>query len=177
MRGCNNTWNRAAAGKGFEQSVFLENGPGKTIIGWRWRAPWHLFTRVVSQPEIVCGNKPWDPKTRPDGGFPFLAGSKRLSSEFEVNVGARGVYNAVFSLRAISAVPATRKGITHEIMIWTDHAGQSPAGQTTRRLNEGRRRHLRRLRRETPNGCLWWKHEQLDICGIRGTKADIARSN
>ena len=125
----NNTWNRAAAGMGFEQSVFLEEVSGKTITGWRWRAPWHLFTRVVSQPEIVCGNKPWDPKTRPDGGFPFRAGSKHLSAEFEVKVRARGVYNVVFSLWGVSAEPASRKNITHEIMIWTDRVGQSPAGQ------------------------------------------------
>src|SRR5271166_5716720 len=131
----NNTWNRAAAGKGFEQSVFLEDGSGKTIIGWRWRAPWHLLPRVVSQPEIVCGNKPWDPNTRSGGGFPFRAGSKRLSAEFDINVRARGVYNAVFSLWAVSAVPGSRKNITHEIMIWTDHAGQSPAGQREDSMN------------------------------------------
>lgn len=125
----NNTWNRAAAGKRFEQSVFLEEVAGKTIPGWRWRVPWHLLTRVVSQPEIVCGNKPWDPKTRPDAGFPFRAGTKRLSAEFEVKVRARGVYNVVFSLWGVSAVPTSRKDISHEIMIWTDRAGQSPAGQ------------------------------------------------
>jgi hypothetical protein len=76
----NNTWNRAAAGQGFEQSVFLEDSSGNTIIGWRWRAPWHLLPRLVS-------------------------------------------------LWGVSAVPASRKDITHEIMIWTNHAGQSPAGQ------------------------------------------------
>ena len=44
----NNTWNRGAAGKGFEQSVFLEELAGKTAIGWHWRAPWHLLPRVVA---------------------------------------------------------------------------------------------------------------------------------
>ncbi len=125
----NNTWNRAAAGRGFEQSVFIEEGAVTTTAGWRWRAPWHLLARVVSQPEIVCGNKPWDSKTRPDDGFPFRAGSKRLTAEFDVRVRAQGIYNVVFSLWGVSAIPASRKDITHEIMIWTDHAGQSPAGQ------------------------------------------------
>jgi hypothetical protein len=125
----NNTWNSAAAGKGFEQSVFLADVDGNKTIGWRWRAPWHLLPRVVSLPEIICGNKPWDPKTRPDGGFPFRAGTKRLSADFEVDLRAQGVYNMVFSLWGVSAIPTSRKDITHEIMIWTVRAGQSPAGQ------------------------------------------------
>jgi hypothetical protein len=125
----NNTWNHAAAGKGFEQSVFLADVDGNKIIGWRWRAPRHLLPRVVSLPEIICGNKPWDPKTRPDDGFPFRAGTKRLTAEFKVNLRARGTYNMVFSLWAVSAIPASRKDITHEIMIWTDCSAQSPAGQ------------------------------------------------
>jgi hypothetical protein len=125
----NNTWNRAAAGKRFEQSVFLADVSGKEAIGWRWRAPWHLLPRVVSLPEIICGNKPWDPKTRPDVGFLFRAGTRRLTAEFEVNLRARGVYNMAFSLWAVSAIPASRKDITHEIMIWTDHVAQPPAGQ------------------------------------------------
>jgi len=125
----NNTWNKAAAGKGFEQSVFLEEVSGKKTIGWQWRAPWQLFPNVVSQPEIICGNKPWDPKTRTEAGFPFRAGTKRISAEFEVDLRARGVYNMVFSLWGVSDIQAPRKNITHEIMIWTDRAGQSPAGQ------------------------------------------------
>ncbi len=125
----NNTWNRAAAGKGFEQSVFLADVSGKEAIGWRWRAPWHLLPRVVSLPEIICGNKPWDPKTRPDDGFPFRAGTRRLTAEFDVNLRAQGVYNMAFSLWAVSAISASRKDITHEIMIWTDHVAQPPAGQ------------------------------------------------
>jgi hypothetical protein len=125
----NNTWNKAAAGNGFKQSVFLEDFVGKQVIGWRWQAPWHFPPRVVSQPEIICGNKPWDPKTRPDAGFPFLAGTKRITADFDVRLRARGVYNMSFSLWVVSAVPPTKKDITHEIMIWTDHHWQSPAGR------------------------------------------------
>lgn len=125
----NNTWNRAAAGQGFEQSVFVEDVSGHSEVGWRWRAPWHLLPSVVSQPQIVCGNKPWDPKTRPDDGFPFLAGTKRLTVDFDVRLRARGVYNMAFSLWGVSAIPASRGDITHEIMIWTAHAWLSPAGQ------------------------------------------------
>jgi len=94
----NNTWNRAAAGNGFEQSVFVENISGQSAVGWRWRAPWRAWPAVVSQPQIVCGNKPWDPRIRPDDGLPFLAGKKRLKANFDVRLRARGVYNMAFTL-------------------------------------------------------------------------------
>lgn len=125
----NNTWNREATGPGFEQSVFVEDVGGHPAAGWRWRAPWHLLPRVVSQPQIVCGNKPWDPKTRPDDCFPFRAGTKRLAVNFDVRLRARGVYNMAFSLWGVSGIPGSRSNITHEIMIWMDHSGQSPAGR------------------------------------------------
>jgi hypothetical protein len=83
----NNTWNRAAAGNGFEQSVFIENISVQTAVGWRWRA----WPAVVSQPQIVCGNKPWDPRIRPDDGLPFLAGKKRLKAKFDVGLRARSL--------------------------------------------------------------------------------------
>jgi len=125
----NNTWNRAAAGQEFEQFVFVEEEAGRLELGWRWRAPWHFWPTVVSQPQIVCGNKPWDPKTRPDDGFPFRAGTRRVTVNFDVHLRASGVYNMVFSLWAVSGVPPSRRDITHEIMIWTAYASQSPAGR------------------------------------------------
>src|SRR5579884_1831987 len=82
----NNTWNRAAAGQEFEQFVFVEEEAGRMELGWRWRAPWHFWPTVVSQPQIVCGNKPWDPKTRPDDGFPFRAGTRRVTVNFDVHL-------------------------------------------------------------------------------------------
>jgi hypothetical protein len=125
----NNTWNRAAAGARFEQSVFIEDLSGHPAFGWRWRVPWRVWPSVVSQPQIVCGNKPWDPRIRPDGGFPFRAGKKRLRVDFDVRLRARGVYNMAFTVWAVSAIPASRRNITHEIMIWTDSAWLSPAGR------------------------------------------------
>jgi len=78
----NNTWNKAAAGKGFEQSVFLEEVSGKKTIGWQWRAPWQLFPNVVSQPEIICGNKPWaqSPAPKRDSHFALEQNAYALSS-------------------------------------------------------------------------------------------------
>jgi hypothetical protein len=120
---------RAGAGKRFEQSVFIEELSADRAVGWRWSAPWGLLPSVVSQPQIVCGNKPWDPRVRPDDGFPFLAGRKRLRAEFDVELRARGIYNMAFTVWAVSALPASRQNITHEIMIWTATAWLSPAGR------------------------------------------------
>jgi hypothetical protein len=125
----NNTWNRAGAGNGLEQSVFIEDLSAYRSVGWRWRAPLRLLPSVVSQPQIVCGNKPWDPRVRPGDGFPFLAGRKRLKTEFDVELRARGIYNMAFTVWAVSAIPAERRNITHEIMIWTASAWLSPAGR------------------------------------------------
>jgi Glycosyl hydrolase family 12 len=131
----NNAWNKAAASHGFEQSVFIEEVIGKQVLGWRWRAPWQFPPVVVSQPQVLCGNKPWDPKNRPDDGFPFLAGTRHVTADFDVRLRAHGVYNMSFSLWGVSAVPPSRKDITHEIMIWIDHHWQSPAGQRVDSLN------------------------------------------
>ena len=125
----NNTWNRAAAGKRLEQTVFIEEISGHPAVGWRWKAPWSLPPTVVSQPQVVCGNKPWDPKTRPDDGFPFPVGAKRVTADFDARLQAHGVYNMVFTLWAVSALPASRRNISHEIMIWTAAAWLSPAGR------------------------------------------------
>lgn len=125
----NNTWNRAAAGRGFEQSVFVEDVGRAQMVGWKWQAPWHFLPRVVSQPQIVRGNKPWGPKTRPDDGFPFAVGEKDITADFDVHLRANGIYNMAFSLWGVSAIPPSRNDITHEIMIWTMSSGQSPAGQ------------------------------------------------
>lgn len=124
----NNVWNKAAAGSGFEQQIFSEALDGKSVYGWRWRAPWHLVTRVVSQPQLVCGDKPWDEPLRLNSQFPFRAGSKKLTANFDARVDATGTYNMAFTVWAVSALPASRNAITHEIMIWNANSGQSPGG-------------------------------------------------
>jgi hypothetical protein len=124
----NNVWNKAAAGDAFRQEVFLEDTNGKRAAGWRWRSPWHLLPRVVSQPQLVCGDKPWDHPLRWMPEFPFQAGSKRLTAAFDIKLRASGTYNMAFTMWAVRALPASKDGISHEIMIWNANGGQSPAG-------------------------------------------------
>jgi Glycosyl hydrolase family 12 len=123
----NNVWNKAAAGSGFEQQIFSEDLDG-AAFGWRWHAPWHLIPRVVSQPQLVCGDKPWDEPLNRNSQFPFRAGSKELTANFNARLDASGTYNMTFSLWAVSSLPASRSVITHEIMIWNANSGQSPGG-------------------------------------------------
>jgi hypothetical protein len=87
-----------------------------------------LVARVVSQPELVCGDKPWDEPLHLNPSFPVKAGAKRITADFDIKLRASGTYNMAFSLWAVSALPASRNVITHEIMIWNAHSGQSPAG-------------------------------------------------
>jgi hypothetical protein len=125
----NNTWNKHAAPAGFRQSVFLEDRDGGVIGGWRWSAPSQPFATVVSQPQIVCGDKPWDPPGNPYPGFPFRAGDKRLAIDFDVGMKAKGQFNLTFTLWAVSALPANRQTLSHEIMIWTAEAFEGRAGK------------------------------------------------
>jgi len=124
----NNVWNKAAAGNGFEQQIFSGILDGKSMYGWRWRAPWHLTTRVVSQPQLVCGDKPWDEPLHLNPEFPFRAGSKKPSVNYNARLDAKGTYNMAFSLWVVSSLPSSRNGITHEIMIWNANGGQHPGG-------------------------------------------------
>lgn len=119
----NNVWDRAATPQGYTQSVFADPLPG-----WRWDSP-GKSTRVLAMPEIVCGDKPWDPpqKLRPE--FPFRAGEKAPVVRFDVDLKAEGTYNMAVSLWAVSRLPAVQQNIALEIMIWNVAHGQKPVGR------------------------------------------------
>jgi hypothetical protein len=124
----NNVWNKPAGGRGFEQEVFLGTDEGNRVVGWRWRSPWQLLPRVVSQPELVCGDKPWDEPQHLNTSFPLAAGSRRITADFDIKLHGSGTYNMAFSLWAVSALPVSRSVISHEIMIWNANSGQPSAG-------------------------------------------------
>jgi hypothetical protein len=108
---------------------------GHRWVGWRWRAPWQWLPTVVSQPQIVCGDKPWDaPKAR-FAGFPFRVDEKRLQANFDLQLTGAGTYNLAFTMWAVSALPANRARISHEIMVWSAHSGQAPAGNKIASVN------------------------------------------
>jgi hypothetical protein len=124
----NNVWNKkAAAGRRF-QTVFVENNSSSTGFGWQW--DWaNSSGMVVSYPEIIYGDKPWDPLSGVDSPFPCQAGLSTITADFDASVNARGVYNMAFSVWCVSGLPQGIDKITHEIMIWTMNRGMKPAGK------------------------------------------------
>ncbi len=125
----NNVWNKTAAPKNFEQEIFLADLGGKKVRGWRWRSGWQFPPTVVSQPQLVCGDKPWDKPEHPLPGFPFRAADTNLTVNFRLDMKATGTFNMAFSMWAVRSLPATKDAISHEIMIWTFRNGQVPAGR------------------------------------------------
>jgi hypothetical protein len=133
----NNVWNKQAARGRLQQQVFVGGHDGHETVGWAWRSPWQLVPRVVSYPEVVCGDKPWDQPLRLSSAFPFAVGSRRLIVDYDVRVRATGTHNLAFTLWVVSALPAARNLITHEIMVWIANEGQRPAGKRTATLRLG----------------------------------------
>jgi len=131
----NNTWNSAVAGRDFHQSIFVEQLRGEQEVGWRWRTPWQLIPTVVSQPQLVCGDKPWDPPLHLRSEFPFAAGNKNVVVDFNAQLRGSGTYNMALTLWAVSSLPASKSVITHEIMIWTLKNGEGPAGKRVGKVN------------------------------------------
>jgi len=132
----NNVWDPKTTPAGFSQSVFLEKRADETLPGWRWNAPGRRTT-VLSMPEIICGDKPWDAPLRLRSEFPFHAGAKRLQASFDIDLKAEGRYDMAFSLWAVSKLPAVKENISLEIMIWTVDAGVPHYGIKTGTFQTG----------------------------------------
>lgn len=124
----NNVWNKGASGGALVQEIFLEDIDGRPTPGWRWTSPPRFIPFVVSQPQIVCGDKPWEPPSGQRADFPFAAGTRRLDADFDISLRASGLYNMSFTLWAVSSLPPEKNTISHEIMIWNANHGQLPAG-------------------------------------------------
>lgn len=96
----NNTWNRQATTGPHKQRIFLKDVNGKTTFGWNWQ--WGPSTNVVSYPEVLYGDSPWDTYARSAPGIPFLAGAKEVTVDFAVDLEATGIWEAAFYLRTES---------------------------------------------------------------------------
>lgn len=125
----NNVWNKDAALGPYEQVIFSEDKANPTF-GWRWKWP-ATKASVVSYPEVIYGDKPWDAQLNLVKEFPFTAGSKRLVVDYDVSLTADGVYNMAFEFWPVSALPGNKNNITSEVMVWIAYQGESfkPTGQ------------------------------------------------
>ena len=112
----NNVWNKGASTGRHRQKIFVNDDNGKTLFGWAWK--WRDSSGVATYPEVQVGQSPWNGEAAPDSGFPFQAGTKKLVVNYDIALEASGSYNLAFEFWAISAVPASKATITHEVMIW-----------------------------------------------------------
>jgi len=123
----NNVWNKNASTGSYDQKVFTETLNGKTAVGWQWN--WSNLSRnVVAYPEVVIGDKAWDPPSGITTVFPVKAGSADIVADFTTHISASGTYNMAFSIWGFTDTANPRESITHEIMIWTLTRGLTPAG-------------------------------------------------
>ena len=112
----NNVWNKGATTGHYRQKIFVNEDNGKTLFGWTWK--WRDSSSVVSYPEVMVGQSPWNGEAAPDSGFPFQAGTKKLVVNYDIALEATGSYNLAFEFWAVSGLPASKDAITHEVMIW-----------------------------------------------------------
>lgn len=109
----NNVWNKNAKTGDYKQSIVK----GDDFFGWKW--DWIGEKNVVlSYPEVMNGDSPWneDPNLNPE--FPFQAGSKKLIVDFDIDLQTKGKCNMAFEFWALSALPSKKENISQEVMIW-----------------------------------------------------------
>jgi len=122
----NNVWNKGIASGAFRQKVFLEMLDGQEAFGWQWS--WPRGWDVMAYPEVVYGDKPWDPPSGVPSEFPFRVSSKNMAVRYDIRLTATGTYTMAFTLWGIANINNPKSSITHEIMIWTANRGGTPAG-------------------------------------------------
>jgi serralysin len=131
----NNVWNKGAASGVYSQRLFRESLNGKPAIGWQWQ--WPYSVNVVAYPEVIYGDKPWDKPLGLVADFPFQAGSKQVTANFDIKLQASGTYNMAFTLWAITDPANPKKTISHEIMIWNVNHNLTPAGAKKETITVG----------------------------------------
>jgi beta-lactamase superfamily II metal-dependent hydrolase len=82
----------------------------------------------MAYPEVVYGDKPWDPPSGVPSEFPFQVSSRKIAVRYELRLSATGTYSMIFTLWGIANTNNPKGSITHEIMIWTANKGGTPAG-------------------------------------------------
>jgi hypothetical protein len=133
FRVVNNTWNKGATTGRYRQKIFVNDDGGKTIFGWAWK--WRDSTGVATYPEVQVGYSPWGGEAAPDSGFPFLAGTKQVTVDYDITLTAGGAYNLAFEFWVVSALPPRKETITHEVMIWIAGEGLGGAGSEVGKMN------------------------------------------
>jgi hypothetical protein len=119
----NNVWNKGLTTGAYSQKVFVKDDNGKSVFGWSWQ--WNYAPDVVAYPEIQFGSSPWGRPTAKNTGFPFKAGSKKLTAYYTLDLNAAGTYNTAFEFWTIRNLPSVKDNIKSEVMIWISKAGRA----------------------------------------------------
>jgi hypothetical protein len=136
-----NRWNQvhAASGPNAER-VFVEDLAGGTpAFGWQW--VWPTGADVVTYPEVVCGNKPWDMGA--GGEFQltdphvFQPARTALSADYHLAFRSTGTHNIAFSIWAVRDWAHPLDTLADEIMIWVDNKGMRPSGSRVGTVQSG----------------------------------------
>jgi endoglucanase len=125
----NNVWNKAAAVGDFGQQIFLKEVAGEKLFGWQWI--WPSSGSTLAYPEVIYGDKPWDAQTGRIAALPFLAGTKNITVNFDIDLFTTGISKMNFTLMVVSGLPATEANITDQITIWNYNHGFTPGGTKT----------------------------------------------
>lgn len=122
----NNVWNKRATNGRYMQRIFTKEIEGEIAFGWDWK--WGSSHTVVAYPEVLCGDTPWDTVHQTRNGLPFLAGTREVVVEYNVDLEGTGIFNMAFEFWVTSKARAFSRDITHEVMIWNYNHGITPTG-------------------------------------------------
>jgi hypothetical protein len=112
----NNTWNKGASSGRHRQKIFVNEDGDKILFGWVWK--WRDSSAVATYPEVQVGYSPWNGEAAPGSGFPFRAGEKKVTVDYDITLEASGAYNLAFEFWVVGALPPRKETISHEVMIW-----------------------------------------------------------
>lgn len=117
----NNVWGKVHNQNPYVQKIVDEKG----YFGWTWdwkgEGQW-----VLAYPEVMCGDSPWNEDKNLHPGFPFKAGSKKMTVDFDIDLVTTGKCDMAFEFWALSALPSKKENISQEVMIWNyDRTGDS----------------------------------------------------
>jgi len=129
----NNQWGKALAVGPHAQTIFLREEEAGPVFGWDWS--W-VSTRVAAYPSVFLGRSPFDPLSTTDR-LPLRVGGREITARFQVTTEATGSWNSSFDLYVTSSPTTPRGSLTHEIMVWTDGHGMTPAGERVGELTVG----------------------------------------
>lgn len=122
----NNVWNKGNIAD-YQQCIWEVKLNNMMNWGWTWIWP-KDGGNVKSYPEIIYGWKPWNSGSTTSHLPIQLDHINQITVDYDTILSATGAYNIAFDLWITSESAPNQNNITHEIMIWVETQGLTPAG-------------------------------------------------